>query len=101
MHTWVKAGYAIQYLNTHISSMLKLEALAFFDKAADDVVGSFNGGDTKQFFKGINDVLKIANNKSAAPKCLRVIDSDTGLPSQGVVQEKQAFRNHFSNLMRG
>ena len=81
--------------------MLKLEALAFFNKSADDVVGAINGGDTKQFFKSVNDVLRVANNKTAAPKCLRVIDSVTGLPSQGIVQEKQAFRNHFSNLMGG
>ncbi len=81
--------------------MLKLEALAFFNKSADDVVGAINGGDTKQFFKSVNYVLRVANNKTAAPKCLRVIDSVTGLPSQGIVQEKQAFRSHFSNLMGG
>ena len=44
VHAWVKAGFAIQYLNTHISGMLKLEALAFFSKSADEVVGAFNGG---------------------------------------------------------
>ena len=44
VHAWVKAGYAIQYLNTHILGMLKLEALAFFSKSADEVVGAFNGG---------------------------------------------------------
>ncbi len=81
--------------------MLKLEALAFFSKSADEVVGAFNGGDQKLFFKSINDVLKVANNKTAAPKCLRVVDSNTGLPSQGVVQEKQAFRRHFCELMGG
>ena len=101
LHAWVKAGFAIQYLNTHIASMLKLEALAFFSESADNVVSSFNEGDSKQFFKGINDVLKVANNKTATPKCLRVIDSETGLPSQGVVQEKYAFRQHFSDLMGG
>ena len=46
-------------------------------------------------------MLKVANNKTAAPKCLRVVDSNTGLPSQGVVQEKQAFRRHFCELMGG
>ena len=49
LHAWVKTGFAIRYLNTHIISMLKLEALAFFNKSADDVVGAINGGDTKQF----------------------------------------------------
>ena len=101
VHAWVKAGYAIQYLDTHILGMLKLEALAFFSKSADEVVGAFNGGDQKLFFKSINGVLKVANNKTAAPKCLRVVDSNTGLPSQGVVQEKQAFRRHFCELMGG
>ncbi len=81
--------------------MLKLEALAFFSKSADEVVGAFNGGDQKLFFKSINSVLKVANNKTAAPKCLRFVDSNTGLPSQGVVQEKQAFRRHFCELMGG
>ena len=81
--------------------MLKLEALAFFSKSADEVVGAFNGEDQKLFFKSINSVLKVANNKAAAPKCLRVVDSNTGLPSQGVVQEKQAFRRHFCELMGG
>ena len=81
--------------------MLKLEVLAFFSESADNVVSSFNEGDSKQFFKGINDVLKVANSKSATPKCLRVIGSGTGLPSQGVVQEKHAFRQHFSELMGG
>ena len=47
VHVWVKAGVAIQYLNTHISGMLKLEALAFFSKSADEVVGAFNGGGSK------------------------------------------------------
>ncbi len=82
-------------------NVLKLEALALFDKAAEDVVSAFKGGDSKAFFKCTNDCLKIANNKSAAPKCLRVIDSSTGSPSQGGVQEKQAFRQHFSTLMGG
>ena len=81
--------------------MLKLEALAFFNKSAGDVVSAINEGDTKQFFKSVNAVLKVANNKTAAPKCLRVIDSVTGLPSQGIVQEKQAFRNNLSTLMGG
>ena len=101
LHAWVKAGFAIQYLNTHINSMLKLESLAFFSESADNVVSSFNNGDAKQFFNGINSVLKIANNKTATPKCLRIIDSHTDKPSQSVVQEKQAFRRHFANLMGG
>ncbi len=101
LHAWVKAGFAIQYLNAHIKGMLELEALAFFSEAADNVVSSFNSGDSKQFFRSVNDVLKVANNKSATPKCMRVIDSHTGQPSQGVVQEKHAFRRHFSNLMGG
>ena len=101
LHAWVKDGFAIQYLNTHIASMLKLEALAFFSESADKVVSSFNDGNAKQFFKGVNDVLKVANNKSATPKCMRVIDSKIGLPSQSVVQEKYAFRQHFSDLMGG
>ena len=50
LHTWVKAGYAIQYLNTHIKSMLELESLAFFNKSADDVVNAINDGNSKQFF---------------------------------------------------
>ncbi len=54
-----------------------------------------------RFFLSVNEVLKVANNKSATPKCLRVIDSSTGMPSQGIVQEKQAFRSHFSELMGG
>ncbi len=45
--------------------------------------------------------MKIANSKSVAPKCLRVVDGSTGKPSQGVVQEKKAFREHFSTLMGG
>ncbi len=53
------------------------------------------------FFGSVNQVLKVANNKAATPKCLRVIDSRTGLPSQGIVQEKEAFRQHFSDLMGG
>ena len=72
--------------------MLKLESLAFFSESADNVVSSFNNGDAKQFFNGINSVLKIANNKTATSKCLRIIDSHTDKPSQSVVQEKQAFR---------
>ncbi len=99
LHAWAKAGYAIQYLNTHINGMLKLEALAFFSESADSVVSSFNNGDSKQFFGSINSVLKVANNKSATPKCMRVIDSHTGQPSQSVVQEKHAFRRNFSSLM--
>ena len=101
LHTWVKTGFAIQYLNTHITGMLKLEALAFFNESADNVVSSFNSGDAKMLFSSINNVLKVANNKAATPKCLRVVDSQTGLPSQGIVQEKKAFRQHFSNLMGG
>ncbi len=84
VHAWVKAGFAIQYLHTHITGMLKLETLAFFESSADEVVSSLNGGNQKQFFGCVNKVLKVANNKSAAPKCLRVIDNNTGLPSQGV-----------------
>ena len=59
-----------------------LRLLPFFclNKSADDVVSAINEGDTKQFFKSVNDVLKVANNKTAAPKCLRVIDSVTGCP---------------------
>ena len=101
LHAWVKAGFAVQYLKTHITSMLELEALAFFSESADRVVSSFNSGDAKQFFGSINGVLKVANNKTATPKCMRVIDTHTGQPSQSVVQEKQAFRRHFSNSMGG
>ncbi len=95
LHAWVKAGFAIQYLNTHIKSMLELEALAFFSKSADSVVSSFNSGDAKQFFKSINGVLKVANNKTATPKCMRVIDTHTGQPSQSVVQEKKGLSSSF------
>ena len=55
--------------------MLKLESLAFSDKSADDVVSAINDGNSKQFFRSANDVLEVANNKTAAPQSLRVIDT--------------------------
>ncbi len=76
---------------------LSLKLLPFLVNQRTMLLVPLMGGDTKQFFKGVNDVLKVANNKTAAPKCLRVIDSNTGSPSQGIVQEKQAFRQHFPN----
>jgi len=55
--------------------MLKLESLAFFNKSADDVASAINDGNSKQFIRSVNDVLKVANNKTVAPKSLRVIDT--------------------------
>ncbi len=98
---WISACGAVQCLNHHISGAIELEPLAFFDNAAENVVGAINHGTTKEIFKCTNDILRVANNESSAPKCLRVIDKSTGLPSQGVVQEKMAFREHFAELMGG
>ncbi len=93
--TWISARGAVQCLNNHLTGLLKLESLAFFDKAAEDVVCAINHGSSKDIFKCTNDILKAANNKSSSPKCLRVIDSSTGLPSQGIVQEKKNMSGTF------
>ncbi len=61
----------------------------------------WNAHNPKEFFKCTNNILKIANNKASAPKCLRVIGNSTCITSQGILQEKQAFRNRFSTLMGG
>ena len=68
LRAWVKIGFAIQYLNTHIFNMLKLEFLAFFSKAADDIVSAINMGNTKDFFKCTNEVLKCASS-TTPPVC--------------------------------
>ena len=59
VHAWVKAGFAIQYLHTHITGMLKLETLAFFESSADEVVSSLNGGSQKQFLVVLIKCLKL------------------------------------------
>ena len=68
MHAWVKAGFAIQYLNTLVSSMLKLKSLAFFNKSADDVVRAINDGNSKQFLRSVSDVLKLLTTRLLLPK---------------------------------
>ncbi len=68
LHAWVKAGFAIQYLNTLVSSMLKLKSLAFFNKSADDVVSAINDGNSKQFLRSVSDVLKLLTTRPLLPK---------------------------------
>ncbi len=101
LKTWNGARKAIAFLEPVIKDMLVLESLAFFDKAADMLVESSNSADDKTFFKCINDCLSIANSKTKDPKCMRIIDKSIGKPTQNVVQEKHAFREHFSDLMGG
>ena len=90
LKTWNGARKAIAFLEPIIKDMLILESDAFFDKAADVLVNSFNCADDDTFFKCINDCLSIANAKTKDPKCMRVIDKSTGMPTQNVVQEKHA-----------
>ena len=101
LKTWNGARKAIAFLEPIIKDMLVLECDAFFDQAADVLVDSFQSADDKTFFKCVNDCLSIANAKSKDPKCMRIIDKSTGKPTQNVVQEKHAFRKHFSDLMGG
>ncbi len=101
LETWNGARKAIAFLEPIIKDMLVLECDAFFDQAADVLVDSFQSADDKTFFKCVNDCLSIANAKSKDPKCMRIIDKSTGRPTQNVVQEKHAFREHFSDLMGG
>ncbi len=64
------------------------------------LVNPFNSADAKTFSKCVSDCLGIASAKAKDPKCMRVHEI-TGKPTQNVVQEKHAFRDHFSDLMGG
>ena len=83
-----------------VSSLLRLEKLAWLDQQADHIADSFASGNAKEMFKCINRVLKIANNKCKEAKLHRVRDS-SGKTSQTVIEEKLAFREHFAKLMSG
>lgn len=86
-------------LKHKVHNSIKLEKLAWLDSQADRVVSSFSSGDSKDLFSCIKEVLGVAGSRKKDPKFLRV--GSGGVPSQSVVQEKLAFRDHFSRLMQG
>ena len=81
-----------------VSSLLKLELLAWTDAKADELATCFSYGDIVGMHRNVSVLVKASSKTKHADKVTRVYNDD-GVLSQSYGEERVAFRQHFSKLM--
>jgi len=83
-----------------IKSLCSLERSAFLDAESERIIDALEKADVNGMHASVKRILSISKSKNKVIKNKHVQDS-SGKHCQSVVEEKNAFRDYFGNLLNG
>ena len=90
----------VEVNNKTVKELVKLEKSTWIDQKADLLLKAFLDNDVSNTYGHLGEIVAFSKKKNDGDKVTRVYN-DSGELTQTYAEEKEAFREHFLQLMRG
>ena len=97
---WQESRVRFRICASECKCLLQRDKVKYFCQISEEIIEAYASGSSSAMHKSVNKLIRICKSSKKTQKYSRVHDSG-GVPAKCLLDERQLFRYHFSELLGG